>query len=292
MTLRTALTILIAFAFAIAPAYAKKLNVVASFSILGDVVENIGGAHVEVHTLVGPDADAHVFEPTAADARKVATADILVMNGIGFDTWAKKLATSSGSRARIVAASSGLKPLQRGGGPDPHMWHDPDNVAAYAGTLARALAAADPPNAAAYNAALAAYVKELNRLDTEMHTGFAKIPKPQRRVITTHDAFGYLASAFDIAFIAPLGVSTDAQPSAKGVARLIDQIKREKITAVFVENITDPRLIQQIARETGVKIGGKLYSDALSTKAGPAPTYLALMRHNARLLTAAMAQGF
>jgi zinc/manganese transport system substrate-binding protein len=291
MTSRILLTALIALALSLVPAQAKKLNVVASFSILADVVENVGGAHVEVHTLVGPDADAHVFEPTTADARAVAAADILVINGVGFDTWATKLATSSGSRAKIIVASRAVRPKQRGGAPDPHMWHEPFNVMNYAGTIATALAAADEANAPAYKAAATKYAEDLNLLDGEIHAAVAKIPKDRRRVITTHDAFGYFAAKYDIEFIAPLGVSTDAQPSAKGVARLIDQIKREKITAVFVENITDPRLIEQIARETGVKIGGKLYSDALSTKAGPAPTYLALMRHNARLLTAAMQPG-
>jgi zinc/manganese transport system substrate-binding protein len=159
----------------------------------------------------------------------------------------------------------------------------------YADNIAHALAEADPAGAAAYKANAAAYVSELRALDAEIRTSFAAIPKARRRVITNHRAFGYFAKAYDVEFIAPLGTSTEEQASAKGVARLIAQIKREKITAVFVENITDPRLIQQIARETGVKIGGKLYSDALSTKAGPAPTYLAMMRHNVKLLTAAMA---
>jgi zinc/manganese transport system substrate-binding protein len=272
------------------PAIAQKLKVVTTFSILGDVTKTVGGADVDVHTLVGPDADAHVFEPTATDARAVANADILIVMGLGFDTWATRLAKSSGSRAKIVVASMDVKPLFRAGAPDPHAWHDPKNVLLMASAILRALEAADKGNNA-YRASLSNYFNELRDVDAEIGAAFAKIPKAQRRVITTHDAFGYLAAAYDIKFIAPLGISTDAQASAKGVARLIDQIKREKIRAVFVENITDPRLIEQIARETGAKIGGKLYSDALSTKAGPAPTYIAMMRHNVRLLTAAMAPG-
>lgn len=290
MSLRLLLLCVAALAACLAPAEAKKLKVVASFSILGDVVTHVGGDRVELRTLVGPDADAHVFEPTPAHARWVAEADLLVINGLAFDTWATKLAKSSGLRAKIVTASARVTPrLDATGAPDPHTWHDPANVSTYADGIARALATADKDNAAAYVAAASKYRQDLARLDADIRAAFEKIPKAERRVITTHDAFGYLARAYAIEFIAPLGLSTDEQASAKGVSRLIEQIRREKIRAVFVENIADPRLIEQIARETGVKVGGKLYSDALSTKAGPAPTYVAMMRHNVKLLTAAMA---
>ncbi len=291
MTARILLIVLSAIVAWLAPAEARKLKVVASFSILGDLVQRMGEDRVEVRTLVGPDSDAHVFEPTSADARAVAEADVLVVNGLAFDDWAVRLAKSSGSRAAIVTASKLVTPRKRNGAPDPHAWHDPANVQNYVATIANGLARADEPNGWRYIVASSKYATELNALDAEIRSAFAKIPKERRRVITTHDAFGYFAAAYDIEFVAPLGISTEAQASAKGIARLIEQIKREKIRAVFVENITDPRLIEQIARETGAKIGGKLYSDALSTKAGPAPTYLALMRHNVRLLTAAMAPG-
>jgi zinc/manganese transport system substrate-binding protein len=278
-----------------ASAEARKLKVVATFSILGDFAATVGEDRIELRTLVGPDSDAHVYEPTPGDARAVAAADILVVNGLGFDTWAVRLAKSSGSRATIVTASDGVRVRETSGTPDPHAWHDPSNAFTYANKIALALARADESkgnkNGHKYVLAAWRYTKELERLDADIVAAFAKIPKARRRVITTHDAFGYLAAAYGVAFIAPLGVSTEEQPSAKGVARLITQIKREKIKAVFVENISDPRLIEQIARETGVTIGGKLYSDALSTKAGPASTYIAMMRHNVRLLTAAMAKG-
>lgn len=297
-----ALVFIVAVFAAALPAAAAKLKVVASFSILEDMVERVGGDKIELTTLVGRDADAHVFEPTPADARALAAARIVVANGLGFEPWLDRLMKSSGSRAQLVVASQGVRARafhaahdKDDGGHDhpldPHAWQDAHNATVYVANITQALAAADPANASAYRANGADYINEIKALDQEISLAFAKIPKADRRVITSHDAFGYFAAAYFVEFIAPLGMSTDAQPSAKGVAALIAQIKREKIRAVFVENITDPRLIEQIARETGAKIGGKLYSDALSTKAGPAPTYVAMMRHNVRLLTAAMAPG-
>lgn len=294
--------VLIAVALAAAlPAFAQDVNVVASFSIAGDMVAEVGGDRIAVTTLVGPDADTHVFEPTPAHARALAEARLIFINGLAFEPWMDRLLKSTGTRAKPVSLTQGVTPLSRGAARghdhghghrhqfDPHAWQNARNALTYVDNIRKALAAADPKNAAFYEARAQAYLAELRTLDAEIRSAFAKIPKKHRRVITTHDAFGYFAAAYGIEFIAPLGISTEGQASAKGVARLIDQIKKENIRAVFVENISDPRLIEQIARETGVKIGGKLYSDALSTKAGPAPTYIAMMRHNVRLLTAAMA---
>jgi zinc/manganese transport system substrate-binding protein len=288
-----ALLALVAVLVLCQPAAAQKLKVVATFSIVGDMVERVAGDKVELTTLVDPDADAHVFEPTPADARAIAGAQIVFANGLGFEPWLDRLIKSTNARAKIIIVSQGIRvrTFSRGNASDPHAWQDANNAATYVGHIALALAAADPVNAVTYRANGADYINEINALDSEISLAFAKIPKADRRVITTHDAFGYFAAAYLVEFIAPLGISTEEQPSAKGVARLIEQIKREKIRAVFVENISDPRLIEQIARETGAKIGGKLYSDALSTKAGPAPTYIAMMRHNVRLLTAAMTPG-
>jgi zinc/manganese transport system substrate-binding protein len=281
------------------PASADKPKVVATFSIVGDMVARVGGSEIELTTLVGPDADAHVFEPTPAHARALADAQIVFANGLDFEPWLPRLMKSTDSRARVAVVSARVKPLafhrarDRHGhedeAADPHAWQDIRNAVTYVDNIAQALCLADRANAAAYKANAAAYVSELLALDVAVRASFVRIPKASRRVITNHRAFGYFAKAYDVEFIAPLGTSTEEQASAKGVARLITQIRRERITAVFVENITDPRLIQQIARETGVKIGGRLYSDALSTNAGPAPTYLAMMRHNVKLLTAAMA---
>ncbi len=288
---RRALLALVLALLVAAPAAAQKLEVVASFSILGDMVQEVGGDRIELRTLVGPDAAIHAFEPTTADLRALSKARLFFVNGHALEPWAGRLAKSSGTSATVVVASKGVKPLNRRQDADPHAWQDARNALVYVDNIAAALSAADSANAAAYAAAARAYAEDLRRLDADIRAAIAKVPASRRRVITTHDAFAYFGAAYGVSFLAPLGTSTEQQASAKSVAALITQIKREKITAVFVENISDPRLVEQIARETGVKIGGKLYSDALSTKDGPAPTYVAMMRHNARLLTAAMAQG-
>jgi zinc/manganese transport system substrate-binding protein len=297
MILRLLLGCLIAFATA-SLAAADQLRVVASFSIIGDMAGRIAGDHAHVTTLVGPDADAHVFEPTPASARALARAKVFVTNGLGFEPWAERLLKSTKSSARLVVVSAGVKLLpfhtlhgEERGAADPHAWQDARNAIVYAQNIAHAFVTADPAHAKTYESNAAAYAAELAELDADIRAEVSRIPVKQRRVITTHDAFAYFGRAYDVTFIAPLGTSTEEEASAKEVAALITQIRREKITAVFVENIADPRMIQQIARETGVKLGGKLYSDALSTKAGEAPTYIALMRHNAKLLTAAMARG-
>lgn len=292
MTMRMALALWFAALMLAAPAAAGKIKVVASFSILGDMTSRIAGDRVELKTLVGPDGDAHVFEPTPADARAVSQARIFVVNGLNYEPWAGRLIKSTRSRAKVVVAAADITPLPFGAGVDPHAWQDARNAIAYVQTITHALVAGDAPNAAFYKANAVTYMAELRWLDAGIMASFASIPRAARRVITTHDAFAYFGRAYMVEFIAPLGTSTEAQVSAKGVAALISQVKREKISAVFVENVSDPRLIEQIARETGVKVGGKLYSDALSAKGGAAPTYVALMRHNAKLLTGAMAQGF
>ena len=290
----------------IAPAGAKPLEVVASFSVLGDMTERVGGEDIKLTVLIGPDGDAHGFEPTPADARRLAAADIILANGLGFEPWLKRLAQSSGAKAPIIEVSKSVKPLplqhaghghshahkhNHDGGFDPHAWQNARNAILYVSSIAEALAKADPANATAYRSRAKEYEAELRLLDADIRKSLSAIPPARRRVITSHDAFGYFGSAYGVTFLAPPGPSTEAQAAAKGVARLIEQIRREKIRTLFVENITDPRLIEQIARETGARIGGRLYSDALSDAQGPAPTYIGMMRHNTRLLTGAMAEG-
>ena len=284
-----------------------KLPVVATFSILGDFVARIGGDRVAVTTLVGPDGDAHVYEPTPADARAVAAAKIVFANGLGFEGWMDRLARASGTRASIVVATRGIATHEMAdedhdagaakgsagdhdhGGLDPHAWQSVANAAIYVADVRDALVAADPGGKNVYEANATAYLGELARLDAEVKAAIAAVPANRRRVITTHDAFGYFARAYGIEFLAPQGVSTEADVTAKAVARLIRQIRKEKITAVFIENMTDRRLIDRIAKETGVTPGGELYADALSPKGGPAPTYVDMVRHNVTLLTRAMA---
>jgi zinc/manganese transport system substrate-binding protein len=285
------------------PANAQdRLKVVATFSILGDVVKNVGGDRVEVTMLVGPNADAHVYSPSPADAKKLSDAKLIVVNGLGYEGWIDRLAKASGGKAPVVTAAKDIKPLRSAGGhghghghghshshgSDPHAWQSVANVKVYAANIRDGLIAADPAGKSVYEANAAAYTAKLDALDREVRDAIARIPQERRRVITTHDAFAYFKQAYGLDFVAPQGVSTESEPSARDVARIIAQIKRQKIPAVFLENISDPRLLKRIADETGAKIGGTLYSDALTDEKEPAPTYIDLIRHNIRTLSAAL----
>jgi zinc/manganese transport system substrate-binding protein len=290
----------IAATFGAAPAGAPpkdKLKVIASFSILGDLVKNVGGDRVEVATLVGPNGNAHVYAPSPADAKKVADARLVFVNGLGFEGWLERLVKASGTKAPIVVATKGISPRERAaeaghdhdhGRTDPHAWQSVANAKIYVVNIRDALIAADPAGKAAYDGNAAAYLAKLDALEREVRDVIAKIPASRRKVITSHDAFGYFEGAYGVDFIAPQGVSTEAEASAKDVAAIITQIRKQKISAVFLENVTDPRLVEQIARETGAKIGGTLYSDALTDDKGDATTYIDLMRHNLKQLAAAL----
>jgi zinc/manganese transport system substrate-binding protein len=264
------------------------LPVVASFSILGDFVRNVGGDRVALTTLVGPDSDVHVYTPSPADARKVADAKLLVINGLGLEGWLPRLVQSSGGKATIVTASDGISPRQLGSEADPHAWQSVANARIYVANIRDALGRTDPAGAAVYAANAQAYLEKLDALEAEVRRAVAQIPEAHRQVISTHDAFGYFAAAYGIAFIAPQGVSTESEPSARDIAAIISQVRKAKIPAVFLENITDPRLIRRIAAETGARVGGTLYSDSLTGENGPAPTYIELVRHNIKALTGAL----
>ena len=254
-----------------------RLKAVASFSILGDMVKQVGGDRVEVSTLVGPDGDAHVYEPTPADARTLAAANILFVNGLGFEGWMERLETSSGFRGKTVVASTGVRPRtmveDEGGKPetiiDPHAWQSLANGKLYVANIRDGLIAADPAGKAAYEANAAKYLDAIAKEDEAVKETIAKLPEARRKLITTHDAFGYFGAAYGLEIIAPEGVSTESEASAKDVARIIRQIRAEHIPAVFIENIADHRLLDQIADETGARIGGTLYTDALSPPNGP-----------------------
>lgn len=271
----------------------NAVTVVASFSILADLVRNVGGERVVVSALVGPNGDAHVYEPTPADSKRIAVATLVVVNGLGYEGWIDRLIAASGSKAPVVVASAGVTPRAGEGehghaAEDPHAWQSVADAKRYVANIRDALIRIDPPGRDLYAANAASYIATLDALDAEIRRTLATIPADRRRVITGHDAFGYFGDAYGIAFLSPQGVSTEAEPSARDLARLITQIRAEKISAVFLENVIDPRLVRQIARETGVRIGGTLVSDALTGPGGPAPTYVALMRHNARTLAAAL----
>ena len=274
---------------AIVPARAQdKIDVVASFSILGDFVRNVGGERVAVTTLVGPNGDAHVYTPTPRDAKKIADAKLVVVNGLGFEGWLPRLVKSSGGKAVIVTATQGIAPRKLDSQEDPHAWQSVGNAKVYVANIRDALAKADPAGADIYKANAEAYLAKLTALDSDVKAAVASIPAAHRKVISTHDAFGYFAAAYGIEFIAPQGVSTDSEPSAKDIAVIITQLKISKIPAVFLENIADPRLMRRIAAETGAKIGGTLYSDSLTAENGDAPTYIDMVRHNIKALTSAL----
>ena len=267
-----------------------RLNVVASFSILADFVRNVGGDRVDVTTLVGPDGDVHVYTPAPADASKVAAAKLLVINGLGLEGWLPRLAQSAGGQATIVTATRGVTPIIIGSAPDPHAWQSVLNAKTYVANIRDALVKADPAAAAAFAARANAYLARLAGLDLEVRAAVAQIAPSRRQVISTHNAFGYFAKAYGIDFIAPSGVSTESEASARDIAAIISQIRRLRIPAVFLENISDPRLIERIAAETGVKVGGTLYSDSLTGENGDSPTYIDMVRHNIRTLTSALAE--
>jgi zinc/manganese transport system substrate-binding protein len=293
-----------ALAFA-SPALAQdRLKVVATFSILADLVAQVGGDRVELVTLVGPDGDAHVYQPSPADAQAVTDAALIVANGLGFEGWMDRLVEASGTSATIVTATEGVTPIALDeaakedghdhdhahdhGAEDPHAWQSVTNVAVYVENIAKGLSAADPEGAAVYQANATAYLEQLSALEADIKAAVAALPVDRRTIVTSHDSFAYFAAAYGLTFVSPQGVSTEAEASARDVAALITQIRDSGINAVFVENIADPRLLDQIANETGAKIGGTLFSDALSGPDGQGPTYIAMMRHNLKQLTAAL----
>jgi zinc/manganese transport system substrate-binding protein len=284
--------ICLALALATFPVRAQeKLNVVASFSILGDFVRNVGGDRLNLTTLVGPDSDVHVYSPAPDDAKKIAAAKLVIVNGLGLEGWLPRLVQSSGSKAAIVIASAGITPNRLGAAADPHAWQSVANARTYVANIRAALCAADPADAAAFRANADAYLAKLDALDDEIRQAVAQIPPGRRKAMTAHDAFGYFGAAYGIEFIAPTGISTESEASARDIAAMITEIKTAKIPAVFLENISDPRLIQRISAETGARVGGILYSDSLTGEKGAAPTYIEMVRHNIKALTGALGQG-
>ncbi|HEY0292428.1 MAG TPA: zinc ABC transporter substrate-binding protein [Hansschlegelia sp.] len=283
-----------ALTFGAQAASAKTLDVVVSFTVLGDVVKNVGGDHVAVKSLVPPNGDPHEFEPSPTDAKALGAADLAFVSGDGLETWFARLAKAAGYKAKPVMVSTGVKTheMDEDGKKitDPHVWNSAENVIVWVGNIEKALAAADPDDAADFKANAERYKKELSELNAYAHSKFDAIPRDRRKVLTSHDAFGYFAREYGVTFLSPLGVSTEAEPSAGGVAKLIDQIKREQVKVYFFENSNDPRLIRQIAEATGAKPGGDLYPEALSAADGPTPTYVKMLRYNVDQIAAAITQ--
>lgn len=273
---------------------ADKIEVVASFSILGNLASEVGGDRVNVTTIVAPNGDAHTFHPSPADARKLGNAKVLIINGLGLEGWISRLQKASGFRGILVTASKGVKPHEmlehERKLADPHAWQDLQDGKLYVNNIRDGLIKADPANRAMFEANAELLNNKIDKLDAEVRASMQRIPPERRKIITTHDAFGYFGAAYGFQFIAPEGISTESEPSAQELGKIIRQIKVEKIPAVFLENVTSPRLLDQIASETGAVIGGTLYSDSLSNPDGPAPTYLDMFRSNVQTLTRALAK--
>ncbi|MBU1212746.1 MAG: zinc ABC transporter substrate-binding protein [Alphaproteobacteria bacterium] len=288
-----------------------KVQVVATFSILADMAAIVGGERVRVMLLVGPGSDAHVFQATPADAVTLKRASLVIENGLGFEGWLDRLIAASGFKGERIVASKGITPLglvaghehghdhgherakesepgNEQDGADPHAWQSLANAAVYVANIARGLCAADALGCAAYQANAAAYTAKISALDKEIAARFSALPADKRKVITSHTAFDYFGKRYKLEIFAPEGVSTEQEAAALDVAALIRQIRKNDIKALFVENVSDPRLIEQIARETGLKPAGRLYSDALSKAGGNADSYLAMMRHNANAIAEAL----
>ncbi|WAH55182.1 metal ABC transporter substrate-binding protein [Pseudomonas silvicola] len=270
---------------------ADKVKVVTSFSILADMTRQIGGDYIQLENVVGPDQDAHVYETSPDDARHVQQADLIIENGLSFEPWLDRLVTSSETTAKVIKASQGVLPrtLDEEGQtvPDPHAWNSLANAEVYAGNILRGLTQVDPAHASQYQRNHDAYVAQIRALLAVARQTFDSLPEGNRRIVTSHDAFGYLGQAYGIQFLAPQGLNTEREPSAGEVAALIRQIRADHIKAVFIENIEDARLLRQIAEESGARIGGTLYSDAL-TASGPASTYLGFYRANIETLGKAL----
>jgi len=313
--------------FSAGPTSAETVKAVASFSILGDMVRQVGGDRVEVTTLVGPNGDAHLFSPTPADAKTLAKADIFFVNGLGFEGWMERLENASGFTGPLVMASGGVLPITMEGGhdhdaeahahkngdghddhdkhakkdahdedeghaaheeSDPHAWQNLYNGKIYVENIRDALIGIDPDGKETYEANAAKYLAAIDAEDRAVRAAIAALPESRRKIITSHDAFGYFGNAYGLEIVAPESGSTESEASAQDVAKIIRRIRAEKIPAVFLENVTDRQLLDQIGEETGAKIGGVLYSDALSDEDGPAPSYLDMFRHNVGVLTAAL----
>ncbi|QMV50731.1 metal ABC transporter substrate-binding protein [Ewingella americana] len=273
-------------------AMAKTVNAVASFSILGDIVHQVGGDHVKVNSLVGPDGDPHSFEPSPQDSKEINASDVVFVSGLGLEGWIDRLVSASGYKGKVVTASEGVKSSQMVDDgkeiTDPHAWNSMANGVIYATNVMNALIAADPEDADYFRKRGGAYIEQLKKLDEWAKSEFASIPQEKRKVLTSHDAFGYFGREYNVTFMAPVGFSTEAEASASGVASLIKQIKEEKVKTYFIENQTDPRLVKQIAAATGAQAGGELYPEALSGPKGPATTYEKAFKHNVETIVASM----
>jgi len=302
--LRHAIAILLLVLLSTSAVHAETVTVVTTFSILADLSREVGGTRVKVESLIGADEDAHGYRPRPSDTRLIKQADMVIANGLGFDDWILRLAASANSKEPVLFASEGITPLpgdepghtgrdhaHRHGGHDPHAWQDVANARRYVANIAAALSRIDPAGAASYRSNAGKYDEELTRLDGDIRAAIAAIPPERRKFVMSHDALAYFGHAYGLQTFSAAGVGSEAEPSAANLAKLIRQLRREKIPVVFLENINDPRVIERIAHESGARIGGRLYTDALSPARGPASTYVDMMRHNLNTLVSGLSAG-
>ncbi len=291
-TIAYASTALMALTAMASTASAKTLDVVASFTVLADVVNEVGGKNVEVKTLVGPNGDPHEFEPSPDDARNLKAADLVFVSGDGLEGWMDRLITASGYKGTPITVSDGIntRTMEEDGKTvtDPHVWNSPVNVMVWVDNIEKALAAADPEDAATFKQNAESYRKQLKSLDVYAHEKLDPVPDDKRKILTSHDAFGYFGREYKVKFLAPIGFSTETEASAADVAKLIDQIKAENVKVYFFENSNDPKLVKQVASATKAQPGGELYVEALSDQKGPASTYIKMFRYNVNQIASAL----
>lgn len=289
-------SLLAVFMATISYAAPAKLEVVASFSILSDLTREVGGDRINVYSLVPAGQDAHVYQPRPSDIQKVKTAQVFVSNGLGFEGWQSRILGAANFKGRLVTASVGIVAPKASNHAhhghhdevDPHAWHNPQNVVIYVNNITKGLSLADAAGTSYYQARAAAYIKKVQAMDSWAQQQYKSLRPEQRKVLTSHDAFAYLGSRYGVKFIAPQGLSTEAEPTAKVVGQLIKQVKKEKIKAVFLEYASNEKLLTQISKEANVTIGGILYADSLTKAGDEADTWLKFFELNTQRLVAAM----
>jgi zinc/manganese transport system substrate-binding protein len=246
---------------------------------------------VDITTIVGANEDVHIYEPKPSDLEHIQYADIVIINDLGFETWISRLLKSAKYKGHMVSATQSIHPrlvMEQTLMQDPHAWNSAANAKIYVSNILDALVKFDPVHKDYYTQRAEQYLQQLTALDLKIRAAIDTVPPHKRKIITAHDAFGYFGNAYGIQFFAPRGISTEAEPRARDVANLIQQIRQYKFKTIFLENIVNPKQLEQIAQEGGAKLGGILYSDALSEVGGVASTYIQMMEHNVALLVEAM----
>jgi zinc/manganese transport system substrate-binding protein len=299
----------------------QPVKVTATTSIIADLVQNVGGDHVDVYTILAPGTDAHTYSPKPSDVQAVAESQILFRNGLGLETWLDPMIQNAGGSRPIVVVSDGLTPLtdfkaehddeehideagsapdtvkdgeeneeRPGTEPDPHMWFDVQRTIGYVENIRDRLKQLDPANAPAYEANADTYIDQLEQLDTEILQWVGTVPPERRKLVTSHDNFGYFAHRYGFEIVGSVlqSFSTEEQPSAQQIVELVEQIKEQQVPAIFTENVSDPRLAEQVADEAGIDVVTNLYTDALGEPGSAGDTYIKMMRFNVQQIVEAL----